>query len=147
MKKQLAPTHILSSGFTLIELLITVAIIAILAAVAIPSYQQYVVRSKLSAATGALSAARLQVESYFVDNRNYGVSNQPCAVAPTNTAYFTLSCVVGATSQTYVLRASSMAGVGLGILGNYEYTVDQAGLQSTPKFAGAAGAATSWQTK
>lgn len=141
------PARTLDSGFTLIELLITVAIISILATIAVPAYQQYILRSKLSDATAALGAARLQVESYFVDNRNYGVSTQPCAVTPASTPYFTLSCLVGANSQTYILRASNLAGVGLGPLGNYEYTIDQANQQSTPKFAGVAGSATRWQTQ
>ena len=51
-----------SRGFTLIELMITVAIIAILAAVAIPSYGEYVRRGRVTEAVRALSGMRVKME-------------------------------------------------------------------------------------
>ena len=53
-------------GFTLIELMIVVAIIGILAAIAIPAYQDYTVRAKLSEAIGALAAAKTSVSEYYI---------------------------------------------------------------------------------
>jgi len=58
MKKQ-------QSGFTLIELMIVVAIIGILAAVALPAYQDYTVRSKVSEVILAASACRTSVTEYI----------------------------------------------------------------------------------
>ena len=56
-------------GFTLIELMIVVAIVGILAAIALPAYQDYVVRSKMSEAEAAIAACKTSISEYAVDRR------------------------------------------------------------------------------
>ncbi|MEN6627051.1 MAG: prepilin-type N-terminal cleavage/methylation domain-containing protein [Candidatus Sumerlaeia bacterium] len=60
--------RIRGTAFTLIELLIVVAIIAILAAIAVPNFMEAQVRAKVSRARGDLRTIALAVESYSVDN-------------------------------------------------------------------------------
>src|SRR3990172_10575317 len=60
-----------NEGFTLIELLIVVAIIAILAAIAIPNFLAAQVRSKVSRAQADMRSLATALESYYVDNNSY----------------------------------------------------------------------------
>ena len=92
-------------GFTLIELMITVAIIAILSAIAIPQYSEYVMRSRITEATMTLSDQRLKMERFFQDNRSFTPAGLPAACTantvappPGPTAHFNFTCTV--TSPT-----------------------------------------------
>lgn len=58
-------------GFTLIELMITVAVVAILAAVAFPSYQQYVIRGKRAAAQSEMMDIANRQQQFLLANRSY----------------------------------------------------------------------------
>jgi type II secretion system protein G len=72
-------------AFTLIELLIVVAIIAILAAIAVPNFLEAQTRSKVSRAKSDMRSIATALESYFVDNNAY-----PIGFATTGTARFTV---------------------------------------------------------
>ncbi|HEU4709150.1 MAG TPA: type IV pilin protein [Methylophilaceae bacterium] len=129
-----------AQGFTLIELMVTVAIIAILASIALPSYKSYVVRGKIAEATSELSKWRNSVERYYQDNRNF---TDVCSnTGPTGTKYFTYSCV--STAQTYTLTAT---GVGSEGMNGYVYTVNQDNTKATTMFDNEAVTASCWWIK
>jgi type IV pilus assembly protein PilE len=117
-------------GFTLIEVMITVAIVAILAAVALPAYDNYMTRSKIAEATANLSDLRVKMEQYFNDNRTYevvGAQTPPCA--PTSVAdikYFAFSCNPAVTATTYTIQAQ-----GTGSMAGFTFTINQSNQKTT----------------
>ena len=138
-----------SLGFTLIELMITLAIVAILAALAYPSYRNYVIRGQVVQATNGLSAVSANMERYFQDNRTYLAANgftPPCAT-PAVYGTFTVSCPNVLTATTYTLQALGSASTN-----GFTYTIDQAGTQVSNVTAPAPSAwilncPSTWETK
>jgi len=133
----------LQRGFNLIEVLVTVAIIAILAAIAVPNYRDYVTRSRVVEATAGLADARNKMEQFFQDNRSYpdGCVVSPAAPSATQVQVqqlqaFDLTCGnLGA--NTYTVTAT-----GKDAMAGFSYAVDQQNLK-TSAFAGT-GASAGW---
>ena len=104
-------------GFTLIELMIVVAIIGILAAVAIPAYQDYTVKAKIAEATSLTSAPRLDLGVYCSNQGDFstltGASLAGLQVTVPTGAKVTQSVTVAATTGviTAVLLPSAPAAV------------------------------------
>lgn len=69
-------------GFTLIELMIVVAIIGILAAIALPAYQDYTKRSHVSEGLSLAGAAKMGVSEYYADRGTFPASNTEAGLAP-----------------------------------------------------------------
>ena len=108
------------NGFTLIELMITVAIVAILAAVALPSYQQYIIRAaRTQAQSELLQLVNLQ-EKIYLNSNNYAFSvtgaytgNSSGGLGLTNGKIsndkYSVTLLNTAASQTYTLVATPVA--------------------------------------
>lgn len=130
--------------------MITVSIVAILAAIAIPSYRTYAIRGQLPEATAALSGLRANMERYFQDNRTYITANgftspcDPAALQPT--ANFTLTCPT-LTATTFQAEAQGTNSP----LSGFQFFVDQTDTQWTvvgpPAPSAFASCATAWVTK
>ena len=119
-----------SRGFTLLELMVVMAILAILAAIAIPSYTEYVRRSRIIEAFSTLSGMRVKMEQYYQDNRSYlAACGAPPSVAPmpNPTQNFTFDCpALGANN--YTLRARGIVGT---TMDGFTYTVDDQNARTT----------------
>jgi prepilin-type N-terminal cleavage/methylation domain-containing protein len=115
-------------GFTLIELMIVVAIIAILAAIALPIYTTYIIRGKLTDAQNNLSATRVAMEQYYQDNRQYAstTTSGNCGASMPTSQYFSYTCAL--TTSGYTITASGVSSTGTG---NFTFTIDQSNNRAT----------------
>lgn len=150
--QNVSPPRCRSAGFTLIEVMIVVAIIGILAAVALPAYNDYVRRGQIPEAFTELSAYRAKMEQYYQDNRNYGTAAK-CAAdpsangwnsfVPANVKYFGFGCVTSDSQQGYTITATGTAASAVG----HVYTINHEGHRTTTKFKGADVTEACWLTK
>jgi len=95
-------------GFTLTEVMVTVVIVAILGAIALPSYKNQIQKSRRSDAKSALIGAAGQMERYMTERGTYATATLGSGgVYPSTTqnGYYTLS-LANLTASTYTLRAA-----------------------------------------
>ena len=96
------------SGFTLVELLIVIAIVAILAAIGYPSYQDQIVKTNRTDAQANLFELSQNLERFFTENGNYTSATLAFNVSPQDgVAKYNLTFAGGATTATtYTLVAT-----------------------------------------
>jgi type IV pilus assembly protein PilE len=125
-------------GFTLIELMITVAVVAILAAIAFPSYALFVKKSRRGDAEATLMDIAQRQQQYLLDTRTYApdVLTLNTSVPADVTAYYTIQicqttapCAApGGTPPTFAIIATPIAGSSQA--GDFTLTLDNTGAKT-----------------
>lgn len=134
----------LQQGFTLIELMIVVAIIAILAAIALPAYQDYTIRSQVSEGLSLSSGARTAVAEFYSNRGNFPTNNASAGLALSTSIkgqYVTQVAVAnGIITATYGNKANAKIGGKTLLLsptdqtGSVEWVCPSAGGTVDPKY-------------
>ncbi len=150
--RELSQAHAMTRnirGFTLIELMITVAIVAILAAIAIPSYTEYVMRARITEATSNLADMRNKMEQFYQDFRSWAPAGpvQPCqnntvAPTPTSTNFDFVCSRLGL--NTYTVTATGKPGT---TMQNFTYTINELNQRTSVGPAGWAPGPNCWIIK
>jgi type IV pilus assembly protein PilE len=114
-------------GFTLIEVMVVVVIVGILAAVALPAYNNYVMRGHIPDATSYLAAAQTRMEQWFQDQHSY-LNGTVCGAATasdtTSSSYFDFTCTGTATTFTLTATGKSM-------MSGFVYSVNESNIRSS----------------
>lgn len=112
--------------------MIVVAIIAILAAIAMPIYRDYLIRGYLTEGQSSLSALRTTMEQYFQDNRSYGAAaGTACGAGATflpTSNNFTYTCTTSAGGMAWSATAAGKAGTAVD---GFTYSIDQFNTRQT----------------
>jgi type IV pilus assembly protein PilE len=113
-------------GFTLIEVMVTVAIIGIITAIALPQYRGYVMRARVTEAFSALGGIQPSAEQFWNNNRTYvGFDAAADKRMPPSTTNFTYA-LTDSTTTSYTIKAT-----GIGKMAGFAYTLDQSGARAT----------------
>ena len=97
------------NGFSLIEMMIVVAIIGILAGIALPSYQQYIVKTRRIDVQQVITSQAQAFERFFTTNGRYTSSGTTCGVSNSTNTYYTITsdCT---TANQFTITATPITG-------------------------------------
>lgn len=113
-------------GFTLIELMIVVAIIGILAAVALPAYQDYTIRAKITEAIGMASAAKTAVSEHVISRGTWPANATQAGYDAPSDLGVVGSIGIGASNGVITVTLASSATAGLGAAAGGTFTLSGA---------------------
>jgi type IV pilus assembly protein PilA len=113
----------IQKGFTLIELMIVIAIIGILAAIAIPAYQNYTIRSQVTEGISLASGWKTSISEYYAQNGSF-----PSGFTSSSTGAAGKVSVSGASGGKYV--------TGINVVAGGEIVISYGGTQANSKLVG-----------
>src|SRR5690242_3102927 len=117
----------MQKGFTLIELMIVVAIVGILAAIALPAYQDYTIRSRVSEALAAAGACKTQVAEYVAAR-----GTVPAATVDAGCSDVASKYALAPTIANGVITITTSAATELGAASNSDFTLTPVPANGTP---------------
>ena len=121
--------------------MVAVAIVAILAGVALPSYNAYVQRSRVPPALDGLSSYAVRMEQRFQDVGNYA-NAAACAVAVPTVSNFAVACALSGGGTGFTATAT-----GSGTMAGYTYTINHQGARNTTAHPKGTPATACWTTR
>jgi type IV pilus assembly protein PilA len=127
-------------GFTLIELMIVVAIVGILAAIALPAYSDYVIRSKMSEAVAAVAACKTSVSEYAATKGVLPLDNNAAGCSVIGTQYVDAASLGWDGAKISYLSANTKAKAA-------ECTLTLTPVGAAPQFTGWNGTSTGCDAK
>jgi type IV pilus assembly protein PilE len=132
----------LPRGFTLIELMVTVAVVGILSAIALPSYTQYVQKGRRVDAKNAVQDLALREERFFSTNNHYsksatdlGFTVFPVDVNASGTSYYSLDVSMPDSADSFKVTATPKDSQTADAC--YAYNIDNLGVQTNTDAANA----------
>jgi len=108
--------------------MIVVAIIAILAAIGIPIYRDYLIRGYLTEAQAGLSAVRTAQEQFYQDNRSYKPAGGGCGAKMPASTKWTYTCSPSDDGQSWSALVGGNTGT---IVEKFQFTIDQNNVRKT----------------
>ncbi len=115
------------AGFSLVELMVALAIAAIIGAVALPSYRDHMMRTRVPEATSGLLLTAMRLEQFYQDRRTYR-DGRVCGAELPQSTFFDFRCEPAIDGQSFLLSAR---GVANGAMDGFTYTLDQQGQART----------------